>query len=366
MNRIVVLALLLSGCGKPKEQAAFERPPSPVRVAAAAAVDVPLYLDEIGACAARESVAIRPQVTGRLTEVHFTDGADVNAGDPLFSIDARPFQARVAAAEAGVAEANASLALARVELARAEKLLEKNAISRQEVDSAKGTVDVSAARALRNEADLATARLDLEYASIKAPFAGRAGLKLVDAGNTVTANETALLLIQRLDPIHVDFNVNESEAADVRRRKGPLKVEVRVPGDAGEPLSGELTFVDTAVRGETGTVLLRATFPNPARRLWPGLFTRVRVVLETIPGAILVPADAPQMSAKGMFVYVVKEDLSAEFRPVTLGQKHGDRVRIEKGLAAGERVVVAGHIGIMPGGKVKIQEPEPVSAEKPR
>ncbi|HEX7902136.1 MAG TPA: efflux RND transporter periplasmic adaptor subunit [Planctomycetota bacterium] len=362
---IFVLALA-AGCKKAEPPASMERPPAPVRVAAAAAVDVPLYLDEIGTCAARESVVIRPQVTGRLTEVHFSDGADVKAGDPLFSIDPRPFQAFVDAAQAGQAEAKAAAALARVELKRVETLVEKAAAARQELDAAKNTVEVSAARELRAAADLATARLNLEYASIKAPFPGRAGRRLVDAGNTVLANDTELLVIQRIDPLYVEVHVNEAEVADVRRRAPPLKVEVRVPGDAGEFLPGELTFIDSAVRAETGTVLLRAAVPNAERRLWPGLFTRVRLVLETIPAAVLISADAPQMSAKGTFVYVVKDDLTAEFRPVTLGQKHGDRVRVEKGVAAGEKVVVAGHIGIMPGGKVKIQEPAPVSAGAPR
>ena len=205
--RVLALLLLAAGCKKPQDDRSQARPPSPVIVAAAAASDVPLYLDEIGSGVALEAITVRSQITGRLTTVHFSDGADLKAGDPLFSIDPRPFQARLSAAEAGVAEAKATLALARVDLARIEKLLEKNAVARQELDAAKGAVDVAAARALRHEADLATSRLDLEYASIKAPFAGRAGRRLVDAGNTVTANETPLLLIQRLDPLYVYFNV---------------------------------------------------------------------------------------------------------------------------------------------------------------
>lgn len=365
MRRALIL-LALAGCGQEPPPPAFERPPAPVAVASAASADVPLYLDEIGTCVARESVTIRPQVTGRLAEVHVADGADVKAGTPLFTIDPRPFQAQVTAAEAGLAEAEAAAKLAKVELTRVEKLIEKNAVARQELDAAKNAVAVSAARELRAAADLATARLSLEYASIQAPFPGRAGRRLVDAGNTVKANETEMLLIQRVDPVYVDFHVTEAEWAEVRahQAKRPLKVEVRVPGSTAPALAGDLTFIDNAVRPDTGTVLLRGLVANPEARLWPGLFVRVRVVLDVLPAAVLIPGDAPQMSAKGPFVYVVKEDQTAELRPVVLGQKHEDRVVARRGLQAGERVITAGHIAVMPGGKVAVQPPAPAEAAK--
>lgn len=367
MRRALFL-LALAGCGEAPAPPAFERPPAPVVVATAAAVDVPFYLDEIGSCSARESVLIRPQVTGRLSEIHVADGADVKADAPLFTIDPRPFDAALKAVEASAAEAKASAELAAKELKRIEELVAKNAAAKQELDSAKSAVDVAAARASRIDADLLTAKLQREYASIKAPFAGRAGQRLVDAGNTVKANETELLLIQRIDSVYVDFHVNEAELSIVREHlaKHPLKVEARIPGAESSPLTGELTFIDNAVRPETGTVKLRALVANDARRLWPGLFVKVRVLLDTLKGAVLVSSDAPQMSAKGPFVYVVKEDKTAELRPVTLGQKHDARVVVKSGLAAGETVVTAGHIAIMPGGKVAPQEPPPASAGAPK
>jgi multidrug efflux system membrane fusion protein len=175
----------------------------------------------------------------------------------------------------------------------------------------------------------------------------------------VAANEGSLLVIQKLDPVYADFTITETElsAVQLNMSQGRLKVEVRLPDDSGRPLLGRLTFLDNAVAQETGTVMLRATIPNPDRRLWPGRFVKVRLVLTTIASAVLVPASAPQMSAKGAFVYVVKEDSTAEMRPVTTGQRQGGLVVVEHGIKAGERVVVNGQLGVTPGGKV-LAEPQ--------
>jgi len=337
-------------------------PPAPVVVAVAESADVPRYLDEIGRCTARESVSLMPQVTGLITTIHFQDGADVKKGDPLFTIDPRPFQALLAAAEASLAQAKASLELSKVEFARIKTLVEKKVAAQQEFDASRNAVDVADARLRQMQATLDTARLNLEYCSMKSPIDGRTGHRLVDVGNTVKANETILVVIQRMDPVYVDFSASEVDFAEVRRQmaRGPLRAEVRIPGQ-GEPGIGELTFVDNAVQEGTGTVKLRATLPNADRRFWPGLFVRVRLVLEVVKDAVLIPEAAPQMSAKGTFVYVVKEDLSTDFRPVTLGQRQGSRVVVEKGLKAGERVVTQGHLGVFPGRKVRIESPPQVA-----
>jgi membrane fusion protein, multidrug efflux system len=368
MRRVTALALLLTtaACGKPSGGGgppSGEMPPAPVVVAAAESADVPRYREEIGRCTARESVSLQPQVTGLVTTIHFQDGADVKKGDPLFTIDPRPFQAQLAAAEASLAQARASLELAKVDFARIRKLVEQKVAAQQEFDAARSAVDVAEARVLQMQANVDTARLNLEYCSLRSPIDGRTGHRLVDVGNTVKANETALVLIQRMDPIYADFSASEGELAEVRRylSRGPLRVEVRMPDQAGEPGVGELTFVDNAVQQGTGTVMLRATLPNADRRFWPGLFVRVRLVLEVVKDAVLIPESAPQMAAKGTFVYVVKEDLSTDFRPVTLGQRHGNRVVVEKGVQAGERVVTQGHLGVFPGRKVKIETPTPAA-----
>jgi membrane fusion protein, multidrug efflux system len=362
MRPLMALAslLALAGCGKPAGPAAsFERPPSPVHAATVKSSSVPLYLDEIGRCVARESVTLKPQVSGQITRVHFVDGIDVKVGDELFTIDPRPFKAQLASANAGLAQAKASLDLAKVEFERAKTLFEKKAIARQELDTTQNAVDVADARARQMEAALDTARLNLDYCSLRSPIEGRTGHRLIDLGNTVTANETALLVIQRLDPIYVDFSVPEGDLAAVRRNmaRETLKVEIRIPDEPGDPVVGDLTFVDNAVQEGTGTVMLRATLSNGGHRLWPGRFVKSRLVLQVLKDAVLVPLTAPQMSAKGPFVYVVKPDLTAELRPVTLGQRQGDLVVVEKGLQADERIVTSGHLGVFPGGKVRIETP---------
>jgi multidrug efflux system membrane fusion protein len=178
----------------------------------------------------------------------------------------------------------------------------------------------------------------------------------VDAGNVVSANNGSLLVIQRLDPIYTDFTVTESQLSAVQRNmaKRTLRVEVRLPGEAAEPREGKLTFLDNSVQEGTGTVKLRATITNGDRRFWPGRLANVRLILSTQEDAVLIPADAPQMSAQGPFVYVVKDDSSAELRPVTLGQRQGDMVVINQGVKAGERVVMQGQLGVTPGGKVNV------------
>lgn len=336
---------------------AFERPPASVSVVTAVAGDVPVYLDEIGKCVAREVVSIQPQVSGRITEIHFSDGADLKAGDALFTIDPRPYQAQLAAMEATRDQMKAALDLSRIEFTRVANLVETTDMSKSDYDSRKSAVDVSEAQLKQSQAAAETARLNLEYCSISSPIDGRAGQRLVDLGNVVTpASDAPLLVIQRLDPIYADFSVTENDLTRVQQNmaQGTLKVEVRLPDEPRDPRPGELTFLDNAVQ-ESGTVKLRATIPNSDRRFWPGRFVKVRLVLSTRHEAVLVPAVAVQMSARGPFVYVVKEDSTAELRLVTTGQRQGSLVVIEEGLKAGEQVVLNGQVAVTPGGKVRIE-----------
>jgi multidrug efflux system membrane fusion protein len=348
-------ALVFTGCAK-KDPPPMERPPSPVTVVTTVSRDVPVYFDEVGRCVAREVVSVQPELSGRITEIHFTDGADVKKGDPLFTIDPRPFQAQLDSAQANLAQSKAALDFAKVQFARVQDLLESKAIARQDYDTRKNAVDVGEAQVQQNEAAVESARLNLEYTSIRSPIDGRAGHRLVDVGNIVTANSISLLSIERMDPIYADFTVTESDFSDVQRdaAKRTLRVEVRLPDEPDKPVVGQLTFLDNAVQSSSGTVMLRATVPNGDRRLWPGQFVNVRLVLSTMQGAILVPAAVPQDSAKGPFVYVVNQDSTAELRPVKLGQRQGDLVVVEQGLKPGERVVLNGQLGVMPGGKVRV------------
>jgi multidrug efflux system membrane fusion protein len=354
---VSIVALVLVGCAK-KQAPAFERPPAPVTVAAATSQNVPYYLDEVGRCVAREVVSVQPEVSGRITEIHFIDGADLKKGDALFTIDPRPFQAQLNAAEANLAQSRAALDFAKIQFARVQDLVESRAIARQDYDTRKNAVDVAGAQVKQNEAALESARLNLEYTSIRSPIDGRAGHRLVDIGNVVSANSSTLLNIERLDPIYADFTVTENDFSDVQRHitKGNLKVEVRLPDEPDKPFVGQLTFLDNAVQSASGTVMLRATVPNGVHRLWPGRFVNVRLILATLPGAVLVPAASPQDSAKGPFVYVVKDDSTAEARPVKLGQRQGDLIVVEEGLKPGERVILGGQIAVTPGGKVRVDQ----------
>lgn len=358
LGMAVVLAAGL-GCGKHEPPPAV-RPPAAVTVAEVVVRDAPRYLDEIGRCIPRETVTIRPQVGGQITQIHFVDGADVKAGDLLFTIDPRPFRARLDAAEAASQQAKAALALARLDFTRAEKLLERKALSQQDFDTSRNTVEVSEARMKQAQAEVETARLNLEYCSIRSPIDGRTGHRLVDVGNIVSANGGSLLVVHRIDPIYADFTISENDLGLVQqsRKKGELRVEVRLPDQTGEPHVGDITFLDNNVQNGSGSVTLRATLANADRRLWPGQYIKVRLILETLKGALLVPAAAPQLSAKGSFVYVVKADSTAELRPVTLGQRQDALVVVEQGLQPGERVVTGGHIGVMPGGPVRIEGPK--------
>ena len=207
--------------------------------------------------------------------------------------------------------------------------------------------------------------MQLSYCFINSPIDGRAGQRLVDIGNVVNPgsgnsdNSNALLVIERLDPIYADFTISQNSLSAVQQemRQGTLTAEVRLPDAVNDPVTGQLTFVDNAVQNETGQVTLRATLPNPDHRFWPGRFVNIRLVLSTIPGAVLVPASAPQMSANGSYVYVVKPDSTAEQRQVSLGQRQGDLIVVEKGVAAGEQIVINGQLGVTPGGKVLVAQP---------
>lgn len=392
-------AVCFVGC-RSKAQQGFGRPPAAVQVSAAVAQDVPTYLDAIGKTVAREVVSIQPQVSGRITKIHFVDGANVKKGQLLFTIDPKPFEARVKEAQAKLsqsvalkkqAEANLAREIAqanwgRVQVERYGKLVTQGVVPREQYDQLRANYDslkatAEAARSAVRSADevikadaaaVDSAKVQLSYCYINSPIDGRAGQRLVDMGNVVnpggftnsgnngnTGNNNSLLIIERLDPIYADFTISQNNLTAVQEqmRAGTLSAEVRLPDSADEPAVGQLTFLDNAVQDATGQVSLRATIPNGGHRFWPGRFVNIRLILSTIHQAVLVPASAPQMSAKGPFVYIVKQDSSAEQRPVTLGQRQGDLIVIEQGVAAGEQVIILGQLGVTPGGKVQIAVP---------
>ena len=365
---VLLTAALAAASGCSKQQApggaggAPQMPPTLVTVAVAKGATVPLYLDEIGKSGAFESVTVMPQVAGRITERNFSDGADLKKGQVLFVIDPRPFQAQLDAAVAQQAQAKAALDLAQSQLKMYESLNDPRAVSQLDYQTKKNAVEVGQAQVQAADAAVENAKLSLDYCTIRSPIDGRAGARLVDVGNIVQANTTALLSIQRVDPIYADFTVTEQDLPKVRQQmsRGALKTLVRLPSDTDATArAGSLTFLDNAVQNATGTINLRATVANADHHFWPGEFVNVRLILATEANAVLIPNEATQVSQQGPFVYVVHADNTAELRPVTLGQRQGDDVVVTSGVAAGEHVVLTGQLAIIPGGKVIVAPPAP-------
>jgi multidrug efflux system membrane fusion protein len=328
-----------------------QAPARPAMVAKVVTKDVPVYLDEIGTCAAYETVQVQAQVSGQIIGRQFQDGADVKKGDLLFTIDPRPFQATLD-------QAKAQAALDQVTLKRQEDLRARKVISPQDYD-------IAVANAQKSEAATEAAQVNLDYCYIKSPINGRVGLRNVDVGNLVGPSTPPLVTIQGLDPIYTDFTVAENDLPLVRKYLGGrnVKVETYLPDGSIAPRMGDLYFIDTAVQPGSGTVKARGVTPNPDRALWPSEFVRVRFILDTLRNAALVPSEAVQVSQSGPFVFVVKPDNSVDLRPVKPGQRQdGDLTVIESGVKPGETVVVTGQLALAPGAKVA---PQPYIAPNP-
>jgi len=326
-------------------------PVRPVLVAKVISRDVPLYLDEIGTCAAYETVQVQAQVMGKILQRHFQDGADVKKGDLLFTIDPAPFQA-------AFDQAKAQSALDQVTLKRQWDLRSKGVNAPQDYDTA-------VANAQKSQAAAEAAQVNLDYCSIKSPINGRIGLRDVDIGNLVGPSSPPLVTIQGLDPIYTDFTVAETDLALVRKYLGGPNVKVQTwsPDAKIAPRTGDLYFIDNAVQPGSGTVKARAVTPNPDRALWPSEFVRVRFILDTIKDARLVPSQAVQISQSGPFVFVMKPDNTVDLRPVKPGQRQdGDLMVVESGLQPDETVVVTGQLALAPGAKV---DPKPYAPNSP-
>lgn len=349
------LMFMSAGCHR-KAPAAAPKPPRAVSVAKAGLQDVSMYLDEIGNCTAYEAVTIQSQVSGALTGIHFIDGAELHRGDLLFTIDSRPCQAALDKAKATLEQDRAKAAYAKIQVQRNEELSKTRVIAPQEFDSLRSTAQAAQAAVQADEAEVKTAEINVSYCEIRSPIDGRASKRKVDLGNIVSANSTSLLLIQRQDPIYVDFTIPEASLAQVRhyREKGTLKVEAIFADDASKKREGVFDFLDSGVQQNSGTVRMRALLENKDRLFWPGQFVNVRLLLDTIKDAVIIPAEALQIGQEGPFVFVVKADATVELRRVTPGQRQGENVVIKKGLANGETVVVSGQISLSPGASVKI------------
>jgi multidrug efflux system membrane fusion protein len=343
--------------------AAKDSPAVPVTVVRVLQETVPVRLNAIGNVEAYQTVALKARVDGQIVEVNMREGAAVKKGEVLFRIDSRPYDAALRQAEANALRDAAARDQARSQDRRYQELLEKNFVSKEAYAQIRTNAATAEATAKASQAALENARLNLEYSTIRSPLDGYVGRVLLQAGNLVKANDVgALVVINQVKPIYVNFAVPEQNLPEVRQymAKGPLAVEV-VPPDGQEARPrGRLIFVDNAVDPSTGTIRLRAQFDNVDAGLWPGQFVNVSVRLYEQADAIVIPSQAVQTGPEGQYVYVIGDDMTAEVRRIAVRRTDGERAIVAKGLVKDELVVMRGQLRLGP--KVKVQISKPAAA----
>ncbi|MFH1177809.1 MAG: efflux RND transporter periplasmic adaptor subunit [Acidobacteriota bacterium] len=353
---VVVAGLIVVGCGGGKQQQ-LARPAVPVMVAKVEQKTVAVTFRAIGHVESIESVAVRARVGGELQKVWFAEGQPVGAGETLFTIDPRPFETALAEAEARLARDQALLAKAQADTARYAGLVKQEFVTREQFDQLQANAAALRAGVAADQATVESARLQLDYCTIKAPIAGRTGDLLVTKGNLVKANDDRpLVTLNQTRPIYVVFSVPAQILPTIvgRQREG-IKVAASMPG-GGQAGAGVLTFIDNAVDPTTSTLLLKATFANQDEKLWPGQFVDVVVTLGEEAGRFVVPTPAVQTSQQGQYVFVVREDGTVEMRTVKVDRSDEREAVIESGLAAGETVVTDGQLRLSPGSRVEIKQ----------
>jgi multidrug efflux system membrane fusion protein len=319
---------------------------------------VPVELKAIGSVEAYSTVNIKSRVGGQLVKVNFKEGQDVEKGQLLFVIDPRPYEAALRQAEANMAKDKALANKAKADAVRYAELIRKQFVSQQEYDQAKATAESLGATVQADQVAIQNAKLMLSYCYINAPITGRTGNLLAHMGNMIKADaDTAMVVINEIQPIYVSFATPQQDLPEIQRYMAEEKVPVEalIGGQESTPEKGTLTFVNNTVDVATGTFQCKATFANPQKRLWPGLFVNVVVQLSTQPHAILAPSQALQTRQEGQFVFVVKPDHTVEVRPVEVGRSIDNDVIILKGLKPGEQVVTDGQLRLVPGAKVQIK-----------
>ena len=332
----------------------------PVTAGVVAAQDVPIFLNAIGTVQAYNMVAIKSRVDGQIVRIDFKEGQDVKSGDPLFQIDARPFQAALDQAQASKQKDEAQLAGAQLDLERYEKLIGTGYQTRQSYDNQKATVAQLQAAIKGDEAQISTAKLNLSYADIRSPIDGRTGARLVDKGNLVHANDNnPLVMVTEVKPIFVSFTLPQETLGDVRENhKGSPLAVYAYTGDGKKQLAeGKLTLIDNTIDQATGTIHLKARFDNEDEPLWPGQFVGLRVVLSTRRDVATVPSQTVQNGPNGHYAYVIKPDNTVERREVEVASIQDGIAVVTKGLATGERVVVDGQYRLTNGARVNPQVP---------
>ena len=350
-------------------EAVTSRPPSggrggpsapavPVATATVAEKAVPLEIDIIGTVEAFSTVLMRAQLTGELTSVRFKEGDDVKKGQVLFTLDRRPLESALQQARANLQRDTAQAANAQAQAQRYQDLAARGIATKEQVDTTQTAAAALDATLGSDRAAVENATVQLQYATVAAPIAGRTGALMVHEGNLVRANDaTPLVVINQVTPIYVSFGIPESRLPELKQymARGSVKVEALAPNDVAGPSVGRITFVDNAVDPTTGTIRIKGTFPNGTRHLWPGQFVNVTVTLTTDAHAIVVPAAAVQTGQQGQYVFVVKPDQTVDLRPISVARSANAETVIRQGLEAGETVVTDGQLRLTAGSRVSVK-----------
>jgi len=348
---LAVVAATVAGCSK---KSASRTPTVPVRIAVAQTISAPISISANGVVEPLQTVSIEAQVGGTLDDVSFHEGDEVQAGEVLFRIDPRPFEAALRQASAALVRDAAQADAAQRDAERYQALVAKDYVTKSQADQSVATAAALRASVAADSAAEESARLNLAYTTIRAPIQGRTGSLLVRRGNLVKANGDPLVVINQIHPILVRFSVTQRDflALEARAASGSVPVRVATADSLPFDEAGTLTFIDNAVDSLTGTVTAKARFENASRKLWPGEYVRVTTQLGVEQHAIAVPAAAIVSGQNGQYVYVIDNTDNARVRPVNTGRDIGTLTVIDSGLVAGERVVVDGQSRLVPGSKV--------------
>jgi membrane fusion protein, multidrug efflux system len=362
---LVVAVLSLLGCGGGRKQQARPQPAVPVTAAQVVLRTMPVELREIGHVEPIATVSVRARIGGELQKVGFEEGQSVRAGDVLFQIDPRQYEAAARQAEAQLARDQALLKKAEADIVRYAGLVKQDFVTKEQYDQITANAEALRAGVAADQANVDNARLQVTYCTITSPVSGRTGNLMVKVGNLVKANDQPLVTVNQVRPIYVTFSVPAQSLAAITSRSGDtIQVAASLPEDGEKAFEGRLTFIDNAVDTNTSTIVLKATFANEAERLWPGQFVTVTMTLGEEPNRVVAPAPAVQTGQQGQYVFVVKDDQTVELRPVKVNRMDETDAVIETGLKAGETVVTDGQLRLVPGIKVQVKEGPGSVAEK--
>lgn len=359
---LLVAILSAAGCSKGAAPAATARAAAGddavlVTVAPVVRKAMPLEIRVIGTAEAESTVAVHAQITGAITSVNFNEGDDVADGQVLFTLDHRPLEATLAQVQANLARDLAQATNARTQAGRYQTLATRGLVSGQEMQASATAAAALEATVEADRAALDNANVQLEYATIKAPIAGRTGALIVHPGNLVRANDTSpLVVINRIAPINVSFGIPEGQLPAFKRylAERTLRVEATAPSET-VPSMGQIAFIDNAVDQTTGTIKIKGSFPNADRRLWPGQFVNVVVTLKTDPAAVVAPTAAIQAGQQGDFAFVVKPDQTVDLRSVIVDRTSGADSIVKDGLKPGEIVITDGQLRLVAGSRIKVK-----------